>query len=121
MAIKGPQRPIFDTVEELDEWYTRQRAYMLGLPVTLISRNIPWGYKRVSKGSKELVADDFMFELLIEAKQCWDTERYEMSELANWLTEVSGVRITDMGLSKLLKVRRPDDRAGLPIKEREKL
>jgi hypothetical protein len=106
-------RPVFKTVEQLD----RLRRMMLGLPVTRISRTIPWGYKVSDTDPDMLEPVEHMFKLLLEAKKALKYSSYK--NIAAWLVQETGVPLNHSSLKSIMDVRQPDDRCALPRAERE--
>lgn len=108
-------KPDFNSIEDLD----RLRNIMLGLPILKKSSQVPFGYEVSRNNPLYLIPVQREFDLLVEAKKHLKTCSF--TEVAQWLTEHTGRPISHEGLYKIMKHRAPDDRATLPLDDREKL
>lgn len=118
---KQPIPPLFNTVEELDHWYKKQRGYMLGLPIPkhYNTRQQPWGYKYSETDENFFEPVESEIKLLVEAKLAMQWATYP--DIADYLSTESGRSITGWGVQKIMQTRQPDERAALPREEREKI
>lgn len=77
-----------------------------GLPVPVLTSEIPLGYKINPDDPLELIKDPEVFDLLIRARKYLKDS--SIRDTAEWLRS-KGVKISHQGLHKLMKLRPPYD------------
>lgn len=110
---------VFHSLAQLD----RVRNMMLGLPIPKVGRGLakdaPWGYAFSNQNPMMLEPVERELRLLLRARFYLRQNSYH--DVAEWLSDKSGRKITAQGLYKIMKGRCPCNEIALPLKERMKL
>lgn len=118
--IKTPKSaPALTTLPQID----RVRNMMLGLPIPVATRNsklnLPVGYKFSKKHPGMLEPIEEHFRFLLRAKLY--LKQSSFAEVATWLSDKLGQKITAMTLFRIMNNRCPLDEIALPIEKRMEL
>jgi len=84
---------------ETGEWY----------PIVRIGIHVPFGYKQDEEDRDLLIPIPEELELLEKAKLF--LQEYSLRQVANWLSQTSGRRISHVGLSKRVRIEEKRRRA----------
>jgi hypothetical protein len=106
---------LFPRLKDLD----RHRRIRLALPVRKIALRIPWGYQMSDYDASILEPIEEHIQLLYDAQKQLDYVSYR--DIAEWLTDQSGVRLCHQASQQLFEYRLLFEEAGLPREERNKL